>query len=60
MKKIILAMILGTMFVSCTNTELNEVNTKYEEMSFAEDEKKQDVNFKIFRDRTQTGKSETK
>jgi hypothetical protein len=60
MKKFLLAMLLGTMFVSCTNTELNEVNTKYEEMSLADNEKKKDPNFLIFKDRTQTGKSETK
>lgn len=61
MKKIFILAVIATMCVSCGNKEFNEVNTKYEKISSAKDEKeKQDPNFRIFNDHFQKGKGQTK
>lgn len=57
MKKYLFLIVLATTLVACGNG-LEEVYNQYEEVS-AEKEKK-DPNFLIFKDRTQTGKEESK
>ena len=57
MKKYLFLIVLATTMVACGNG-LEEVYNQYEEVS-AEREKK-DPNFLIFKDRTQTGKEESK
>lgn len=57
MKKYLFLIVLATSLVACGNG-LEEVYNQYEEVS-AEKEKK-DPNFLIFKDRTQTGKEESK
>ena len=57
MKKNLFFIVLATTMVACGNG-LEEVYNQYEEVS-AEKEKK-DHNFLIFKDRTQTGKEESK
>ena len=57
MKKYLFLVVLATTMVACGNG-LEEVYNQYEEVS-AEKEKK-DPNFLIFKDRTQTGKEESK
>jgi len=57
MKKYLFLIVLATTLVACGNG-LEEVYNQYEEIS-AEKEKK-DPNFLIFKDRTQTGKEESK
>lgn len=48
--------VLASTLVACEN-ELKEVNEQFETRSAVEDkEKKEDVNFRIWRDRTQHGK----
>ena len=59
MKKYLFLIVLATTMVACGNG-LEEVYNQYEEVSAAKDEKKVDPNFLIFKDRTQTGKGETK
>lgn len=59
MKKYLFLVVFAVTMVACDN-ELEEVNNIYEEISAAKDEKKIDPNFLIFKDRTQTGKGETK
>ena len=58
MKKYLFLVVMATTMVACGNGELDEVYKQYEEVS-AEKEKK-DPNFLIFKDRTQTGKEESK
>jgi hypothetical protein len=58
MKKYLFLAVMATTMVACDNG-LEEVFIQYEEVSEAKDEKK-DPNFLIFKDRTQTGKGETK
>ena len=57
MKKYLFLIVLATTLVACGNG-LEEMYNQYEEVS-AEKEKK-DPNFLIFKDRTQTGKEESK
>ena len=57
MKKYLFLAVMATTMVACGNG-LEEVYNQYEEVS-AEKEKK-DPNFLIFKDRTQTGKEESK
>lgn len=59
MKKYLFLAVLATTLVACDN-ELEEVCNQYEEISAAKDEKKVNPNFLIFKDRTQSGKGETK
>lgn len=47
--------VLSCVLMACEN-ELKEVNEQFETRSAAEDEKKEDVNFRIWKDRTQQGK----
>lgn len=58
MKKYLFLIVLATTMVACGNG-LEEVYNQYEEVSAEKDEKK-DPNFLIFKDRTQTGKEESK
>ena len=61
MKKFFILAVIATMCVSCGNKEFYEVNTQYEKISSAKDEKeKQDTNFRIFNDHFQKGKGQTK
>ena len=55
MKKILVLMVLASALTACEK-ELKEVNEQFETRSAAEDEKKEDVNFRIWKDRTQQGK----
>lgn len=57
MKKVLFIFAVAMMFQSCENRELEEVSQEYKK---AENEKKESVDFNIFRDRTQTGKGETR
>ena len=59
MKKYLFLVVFAVTMVACDN-ELEEVNNIYEEISAAKDEKKVNPNFLIFKDRTQSGKGETK
>lgn len=57
MRKILMLIVFASTVVACEN-ELNEVNEQFETRSAVEDEKKKEnVNFRIFKDRTQTGKN---
>jgi hypothetical protein len=56
MKKILMLIVTASALVACEN-ELKEVNERYEMCSAAEEKKqKEDVNFRIWKDRTQHGK----
>lgn len=56
MKKILVLIVFASALTACEN-ELKEVNEQYETRSAVEDkEQKEDVNFRIWRDRTQHGK----
>ncbi len=55
MKKYLLLIVFASALTACEN-ELKEVNEQFETRSAAEDEKKEDVNFRIWKDRTQQGK----
>ena len=56
MKKILMLIVLASTLVACEN-ELKEVNEQFETRSAVEDkEQKEDVNFRIWKDRTQHGK----
>ena len=59
MKKYLFLAVMATTMVACGNGELEEVYNQYEEVSLENKEKK-DPNFLIFKDRTQTGKEESK
>lgn len=55
MKKYLLLIVFASALTACEN-ELTDVNEQFETRSAAEDEKKEDVNFRIWKDRTQHGK----
>lgn len=56
MKKYLLLIVFASALTACEN-ELKEVNEQYETRSAVEDEEqKEDVNFRIWKDRTQHGK----
>jgi hypothetical protein len=55
MKKYLLLIVFASTLTACEN-ELTDVNEQFETRSAAEDEKKEDVNFRIWKDRTQHGK----
>ena len=57
MKKVLFIFAVAMMLQSCENRELEAVSQEYKK---AENEKKESVDFNIFRDRTQTGKGETR
>lgn len=59
MKKYLFLAVMATTMVACGNGELKEVYNQYEEVS-VENKEKKDPNFLIFKDRTQTGKEESK
>lgn len=59
MKKYLFLAVFAATMVACDN-ELEEVCNQYEEVSSSKDEKKVNPNFLIFKDRTQSGKGETK
>ena len=53
MKKLLFVLVLATTMPSCVNTEFEEICQEYRA---AVEEDADDVNFRIFKDRTQTGK----
>lgn len=56
MKKILVLIVFASALTACEN-ELTDVNEQYETRSAVEDEEqKEDVNFRIWKDRTQHGK----
>lgn len=56
MKKCLMLIVLSCVLMACEN-ELKEVNEQYETRSAVEDEEqKEDVNFRIWKDRTKHGK----
>ena len=55
MKKILVLIVFASALTACEN-ELTDVNEQFETRLAAEDEKKEDVNFRIWKDRTQHGK----
>ena len=57
MKKYLFLVVLATTMVACGNRELDEVYNQYE---VSVEKEKKDPNFLIFKDRTQTGKEESK
>lgn len=58
MKKYLFLAIMATTMVACGNVELKEVYNQYEVS--VDNKEKKDPNFLIFKDRTQTGKEESK
>ena len=58
MKKYLFLIVLATTMVACGNGELEEVYNQYEVS--VDNKEKKDPNFLIFKDRTQTGKEESK
>ena len=58
MKKYLFLIALATTLVACGNGELEEVYNQYEVS--VDNKGKKDPNFLIFKDRTQTGKEESK
>ena len=58
MKKYLFLIVLATTMVACGNVELKEVYNQYEVS--VDNKEKKDPNFLIFKDRTQTGKEESK
>ena len=56
MKKCLMLIVLSCVLTACEN-ELKEVNEQFETRSSVEEkEQKEDVNFRIWKDRTQHGK----
>ena len=56
MKKYLLLIVFASALTACEN-ELKEVNEQFETRSSVEEkEQKEDVNFRIWKDRTQHGK----
>ena len=58
MKKYLFLTALATTMVDCGNGEFEEVYNQYEVS--VDNKEKKDPNFLIFKDRTQTGKEESK
>ena len=58
MKKYLFLIVLATTMVACGNVEFKEVYNQYEVS--VDNKEKKDPNFLIFKDRTQTGKEESK
>ena len=58
MKKYLFLAVMATTMVACGNGELKEVYNQYEVS--VDNKEKKDPNFLIFKDRTQTGKEESK
>lgn len=58
MKKVLFIIAMAMFVTSCEKTELEKVNQEYKKD--VSKDKKEDVNFRIFKDRTQTGKGETR
>ena len=58
MKKYLFLAVMATTMVACGNVELKEVYNQYEVS--VDNKEKKDPNFLIFKDRTQTGKEESK
>lgn len=57
MKKVIIVLASAAILTSCGNIGLEEVYNQYE---VSVEKEKKDPNFLIFKDRTQTGKEESK
>lgn len=58
MKKVLFIIAMAMFVTSCEHTELETANQEYKKSVSKEQE--EDVNFRIFKDRTQTGKGETR
>lgn len=58
MKKVLFLTATAAILTSCGNSEFENVWSEYQEVSV--DKEKKDPNFLIFKDRTQTGKEESK
>ena len=59
MKKVMILLAAAAILTSCGNSEFENVWSEYQEVSL-DDKEKKDPNFLIFKDRTQTGKEESK
>ena len=58
MKKVLFIIAIAMFVTSCEKKELETANQEYKKS--VSKEQKEDVNFRIFKDRTQTGKGETR
>lgn len=58
MKKVLFIIAMAIFVTSCENTELETAEKEYKKI--VSKEQKEDVNFRIFKDRTQTGKGESR
>lgn len=58
MKKVLFIIAMAMLATSCEKTELETAEKEYKKI--VSKEQKEDVNFRIFKDRTQTGKGETR
>ena len=58
MKKVLLIVAAAALMTSCGNGEFDNLYSEYQKVE--ENKEKKDPNFLIFKDRTQTGKENTK
>ena len=58
MKKVLFIIAMAMFVTSCEKTELETASQEYKKI--VSNEQKEDVNFRIFKDRTQTGKGESR
>lgn len=58
MKKALFIIAMAMFVTSCEETELETASQEYKKI--VSKEQKEDVNFRIFKDRTQTGKGESR
>ena len=58
MKKVLFIIAMAMFVTSCEKSELETAEKEYKKI--VSKEQKEDVNFRIFKDRTQTGKGETR
>lgn len=59
MKKMIIVLAAVAMMTSCGKSDFENLHENYQQMS-ADAKKKENPNFQIFKDRTQTGESGTR
>ena len=58
MKKVLFIIAMAMFVTSCEETELETASKEYNKI--VSKEQKEDVNFRIFKDKTQTGKGESR
>ena len=58
MKKVLFIIAMAMFVTSCEKAELETAEKEYKKI--VSKEQKEDVNFRIFKDRTQTGKGESR